>query len=199
MTKISNSQSFIKRVLVEISARHIHLSQKDLERLFGRGYKLKKAKDLSQPGEFAAKETLELIGSKSSYKKVRVVGPIRKNTQVEVTATEARLLGIKPPVRVSGQVKKSASAILKGPEGQVKLKEGVIIAKRHLHLSPEEAEEYGLKNNQKVSVKILGQRSVTFHEVIVRAGRQYKKACHLDTDEANAAGLRKCGYGELIF
>ncbi len=187
------------KVPIEISARHIHLSQKDLERLFGRGYQLTKARDLSQPGEFSAKETVKLIGSKASFAQVRIVGPIRKNTQVEVTVTEARALGIKPPLRVSGQVKKSASAILKGPEGQVKLKEGVIIAQRHLHLSPLEAKKFGLKNNQKVSVKIKGERSATFHEVVVRASRQYKKACHLDTDEANSAGMKKCGYGELIF
>jgi len=186
------------KVPVEISARHLHLSLKDLESLFGSGYRLKKIKDLSQPGEFAAQETIDLIGPKSTYKNVRVVGPVRKNTQVEITATDARILGINAPVRLSGKTQGSAAAVLKGPQGQVKLNEGVIIAQRHLHLSAGEAKALGVKNNQAVSVALAGERKVTFHQVIVRAGDQYKKACHLDTDEANAAGLKSCGYGELV-
>jgi len=188
------------KVPVEISARHLHLSLKDLETLFGAGYCLKKIKDLSQPGEFVAQETVDLIGPKSIYKNVRIVGPVRKNTQVEITATDCRILGINAPIKISGDIKGSASAILKGPRGQIKLNQGVIIAKRHLHLSAKEARIFGLKNNQAISISVsaAGQRSVTFHQVIVRAGDQYKKACHLDTDEANAAGLKACGYGELV-
>jgi len=186
-------------VPVEISARHLHLSQKDLIKLFGKNYRLTKIKVLSQPGEFSAKETVELIGPKASLKKVRVVGPLRPQTQVEITATDGRLLGIKAPVRVSGDVKKSAGASLKGPRGTVKLKAGVIIAQRHLHLSLKEAKEFGLKDRQKVSVKIAGPRGLTFDNVVVRSGPLYKKACHLDTDEANAAGLASCGRGLVIW
>ncbi|MBU1130558.1 phosphate propanoyltransferase [Patescibacteria group bacterium] len=186
------------KIPVEISARHIHLSQKDLDALFGKGFKLKKIKDLSQPGEFASSQTVELIGPKSSYKKVRVIGPVRKNTQVEITATDCRVLGINAPVRLSGNVKGSAQATIKGPKARIKLKQGVIIAQRHLHLSAEEAKKLKVRNNQKVSVRIKGERSITFHEVVVRAGRQYKKACHLDTDEGNSAGMKTCEYGELV-
>lgn len=186
------------KVPIEISARHIHLCQKDLDQLFGKGFKLKKIKELSQPGEFASNQTIELIGPKSNYKKVRVVGPVRKNTQVEITATDCRILGIKAPVRISSDVKGSAKATIKGPKGGVKLQEGVIIAKRHLHLSSDEAKKLGVRNNQKVSIRVAGERAVTFHQVVVRAGDKYKMACHLDTDEANAAGLKTCGYGMLI-
>lgn len=188
----------MKKIPIEISARHIHLCQKDLEKLFGKGFKLKKLKDLSQPGEFASKQTVELIGLRSSYKKVRVVGPIRKNTQAEITATDCRIFGIDAPIRISGDVKKSAGAIIKGPKGKVKLTSGIIIAQRHLHLSSTDAKEFKVKNGQKVSIKTTGDRSVTFHQIIVRAGENYKKACHLDTDEGNAAGMKTCGYGILM-
>ncbi|OGY93079.1 MAG: propanediol utilization protein [Candidatus Komeilibacteria bacterium RIFOXYA2_FULL_45_9] len=186
------------RVPVEISARHLHLSQNDLETLFGPGYKLSKINDLSQPGEFAARETVQLIGPKASYEAVRVVGPVRRQTQVEITATDGRFLGIKAPVKLSGKLKGSAGAILQGPKGRVGLKEGVIVPKRHLHLSTDQAKSLRLKNNQKVALKLAGERAVVFSEVVVRAGEHYRLSCHLDTDEANAAGLKSCGYGELI-
>jgi len=188
----------MKKIPIEISARHIHLCQKDLEKLFGRGFKLKKLKDLSQPGEFASSQTVELIGPKSSYKKIRVVGPVRKNTQAEITVTDCRILGIDAPVRISGELKKSAGAVIVGPKGKVKLISGVIVAQRHLHLSLIDAKELKLKNGQTVSVKTIGNRSVTFHHIIVRTGENYKTACHLDTDEGNAAGMKTCGYGMLM-
>ena len=184
------------KIPVEISARHIHLSQKDLGKLFGAGFKLTKIRDLSQLGEFAAKETVKLITPAAGFNKLRIVGPVRKKTQVEITATDCRALGITAPVMVSGKVQKASAVIIKGPKGQLAAE--AIIAQRHLHLSLQEAKVAGLKNGQKVSVKIFGKRSLTFHEVAVRAGQQYRLSCHLDTDEANAAGLTTCGYGELI-
>ena len=186
------------KIPVEISARHLHLSQKDLETLFGQGYQLNKVKDLSQPGEFSAEETVELFGSKSSYSQVRVVGPIRKHTQVELTATDCRILGIEAPLRLSGDVTGSGKAKLVGPKGEVELKEGVIIPKRHLHLSSQDANNFGLKTNDQVSIKLESERGVTFHNIIVRSGEKYSTACHLDTDESNAAGLKTCTQGELI-
>lgn len=197
MLKNQSGKKIIK-VPVEISARHVHLCQKDLDMLFGFGFKLDKLKDLSQKGEFAAKQTVELTGPKASFREVRIVGPVRKNTQVEITATDGRILGLEAPVRISGDTVGSATAIIAGPKGRVKLKEAVIIAKRHLHLSISEAKKLGLKNNQKVSIKILGERSATFHQVIVRVGENFSLSCHIDTDEANSAGLKSCGYGELI-
>ncbi len=186
------------KIPVEITARHLHLSQKDLERLFGKSYELKVLKKISQPGQFACKETLIIKGPDNSFDDIRVVGPIRKQTQVEISLTEARFLGIKAPLRLSGNIKKSGQAVLKGPKGQIRLKEGVIITKRHLHLHTQEAKKLSLKNNQKVSIRVGEERQITFHQVIVRAGEMHKKAVHLDTDEANASGLKTCSYGELM-
>ncbi len=186
------------KVPVEITARHLHISKHDLEILFGRNYKLKVLKSINQPGQFAAKETISLKGSKNVLNKVRIVGPIRKATQVEITLTDSYVLGIKVPYRKSGQLKNSGKLTLIGPRGEVNLKQGVIIPLRHLHLSPTEAINLKLKDKQKVSVKVGSERHVTFHNVIVRVHKDFKLSVHLDTDEANAAGLLTCTYGELI-
>lgn len=187
------------KVKVEISAHHAHLSQTDLEKLFGAGYKLKPAKELSQEGEFAAEETVILAGSKRQLERLRIVGPARSETQIELAYTDCFSLGIEAPLRLSGDIDGSAGAKLIGPAGEVELKEGVIVAKRHLHVNQGEADKLGLKNDDVVKVKVAAERGLIFDNVIVRIKDNFKMSVHVDTDEANAAGLgRVCGYGELI-
>jgi putative phosphotransacetylase len=187
-----------KKVRVEISAHHIHLCQADLEKLFGAGYQLKNVKNLSQEGEFAAEEKITLVGPKKQME-LRVVGPVRQATQVELAYTDAFSLGIDAPLRISGNVAGSAGAKLIGPAGEVDLKEGVIVAKRHLHINQKEADELGLKINDLVKVKAAGERGLIFENVVVRIKPNFHMSVHIDTDEANAAGLGKvCGFGELL-
>ena len=187
------------KVKVEISARHAHLSQPDLEKLFGAGYKLKSVKELSQEGEFAAEETIALAGPKRRLENLRVIGPARSETQVELAYTDCFSLGIEAPLRLSGDIEGSAGGKLVGPAGEVDLKEGIIVAKRHLHINQKEADELGLKNDDAVKVKLIGERGLIFDNVIVRIKDNFKMSVHIDTDEANAAGLgRVCGFGELI-
>lgn len=186
------------KVKVEISARHIHLSQNDLEKLFGAGYELKKNKELSQEGEFAAEEKITLVGPKKQME-LRIVGPVRSATQVELAFTDAFSLGIEAPLRVSGDVAGSASAKLIGPKGEVDLAEGVIIAKRHLHINQKEADELGLKTDDLVKVAVTGERSLIFENVVVRIKPNFHMSVHIDTDEANASGCGKvCSFGELL-
>jgi putative phosphotransacetylase len=174
---------------IEVSARHIHLTREHLETLFGESYELKKLKDLSQPGQFAAEETLKITGPRGSMEKVRLIGPCRDHSQVEISLTDARVLGIEPPIRESSKIAGSAGLKITGPSGEVNLLEGAIIAQRHIHLDPESAGEYGLKSGDIVSVKIEGPRSLTFNEVVIRVDSNFKTAMHIDTDEANAAGV----------
>jgi len=186
------------QVLIEISARHAHLSAGALEALFGKGHELKKLKGLSQKGEFAAEEKVVLKTPKGELE-LRIIGPIRPATQVELSATEARKLGLNPPVRLSGNIAGSEKGTLAGPAGEAALAEGIILAKRHIHISDIEAEEFGLANGQIVSVKVPGPRSLTFHDVEVRAKESFSFAMHIDTDEANAAGVSgENSKGEII-
>lgn len=183
---------------IEISARHIHLCQTDLEALFGVGYMLQKKTELSQVGEFAAEETLLLITNKGELN-VRIIGPIREKTQVEISYSDARVLGILVPLRISGDLAGSASIKLLGPKDEVELTEGVIIAKRHLHISSAQAQEFGLKNNQNIRIRIPGERGGILNNVIVRSGENFHLSLHLDTDEANALGISKeNSFGELL-
>ena len=176
-----------KTVLVEVSARHVHVTQEALETLFGKGYELTKKKDLSQPGQFACEERVQVIGEKSSFPTVSILGPVRPECQVEISASDARSIGVKAPVRESGDVKGSGACKLVGPKGEVELSEGVIIAKRHIHMTPEDAEKYGLSDKQVVSVKIdSAERSLVFGDTVVRVSPKYALAMHIDTDEANA-------------
>lgn len=176
-----------KTVLVETSARHVHVSQEALETLFGAGYELTKKKDLSQPGQFACEERVQVIGEKSSFPAVSILGPVRPDCQVEISASDARAIGVKAPVRESGDIAGSGACKLVGPKGEVELKEGVIIAKRHIHMTPEDAEKYGLKDKQVVSVKIEStERSLIFGDTVVRVSPKFSLAMHIDTDEANA-------------
>ena len=188
-----------KEVLVEISARHVHVSEKDLEILFGAGYKLTPKKDLSQPGQFACEERVTVVGSKRELKGVSILGPCRKATQVELSLTDARSIGVAAPIRESGDVTGSGACKLVGPCGEVELTEGVIAAKRHIHMTPEDAEKYGIKDTQIVSVKIPTEgRALVFGDVVARVSPSYALAMHLDTDEANAAGIPVSCIGEIL-
>ncbi|MDO8669347.1 MAG: phosphate propanoyltransferase [Candidatus Buchananbacteria bacterium] len=189
----------MSKVRIEVSARHLHLSLKDLESLFGLGYKLKPLKNLSQHGEFASSDTVTVKTKGGQIDKIRVIGPLREKTQVEISVTDARKLKINPPVRLSGNVAGSISGTLIGPKGEIKIKEGIIIAQRHLHCNPKQAKKLNLKNGQLLSVKTIGERSLTFHNIAVRIDDNFDLSLHLDTDEGNASLLGGvCGFGDLI-
>ncbi|MBP6123795.1 MULTISPECIES: phosphate propanoyltransferase [Providencia] len=175
---------------VGISNRHVHLSQKDVEALFGQGYQLTPFKDLKQPGQFAAKECVMVVGPKGSISKVRVLGPVRPQSQLEVSKADCFALGIKAPVRESGDLSTSGSALLIGPAGHVNLEEQVICAQRHIHMSIMDARALNVVNGQKVHIRTEGERSLIFDEVVVRVDERFSLEFHIDTDEANAAGLR---------
>lgn len=188
------------KVLVETSAHHLHLSEADLETLFGKGYKLTPKKMLSQPGQFASEEKVEVIGPKKSLGKISVLGPVRKATQVEISMTDARSIGVAPFIRESGVLGGTPGCKLVGPCGEIDLKEGVIVAQCHIHFLPEDAERFGVQDKQIVSLKVTSDnRTVVFGDVICRVTTTSALACHLDTDEANAAGgcSGEC-FGEVI-
>lgn len=187
------------QVPIEVSARHVHLSQKHLEQLFGQDYSLQRYKELSQPGQFAAIETVTLKGPKAAIDNVRVMGPCREATQAEISLTDARTLGIEPPVRKSGQIEDSAGVLIEGPKGKIELKEGLIAVLRHLHADRETADSLKLNDGDAISVKTSGLRSVIFNNVIVRVDDDFRLAMHIDTDEANCAGInsQNC-QGEIV-
>lgn len=188
-----------KPVLIETSARHVHVSRRVLNILFGEGYELTHKKDLSQPGQFACEERVQVIGPKNSFPAVSILGPVRPETQVELSAGDARAIGVKAPIRESGDLKGSAGCKIVGPKGEVELEDGVIIAKRHIHATPEDAEKYGLADKQIVSVKVdTPERSLIFGDVVVRVSKNYALAMHIDTDESNAAGCTPGLMGEIL-
>ena len=175
---------------VGISNRHIHLSREDLDTLFGAGYELTPIKDLSQPGQYACKEQLTIIGpSLRSIEGVRVLGPVRKSSQVEISRTDSYVLKVKPPVRESGDIAGSAPVTIIGPKGVVTLKEGCIIANRHIHMSLDDAAKFGVKDGDYVTVEANGERRTTFYDVQIRANSAFRLEMHIDTDDANAAGI----------
>lgn len=184
-----------KSIPVGISGRHAHVSQNDLETLFGKGFQLSNLKALSQPGQFAANETVEIVTPKGSLKKVRILGPVRKQTQVELSLTDAIKLGINPPVRDSGDLKDSPGLTIIGPQGQVDIKEGVICAARHIHMTPADAEKFNVKDKELVSVKIDGARGAIFDNVLIRVHENFQLELHVDTDEANAVMLKN---GDMV-
>ncbi|MEG0176098.1 phosphate propanoyltransferase [Anaerorhabdus sp.] len=187
-----------EKVLVEVSARHVHVSKQDLETLFGAGHELTSKKDLSQPGQFACEEKVAVVGPKGTIN-MSILGPTRKDTQIEVSYTDARTLGINAPLRESGDTKESAPIKLVGPKGEVELTQGVIVAKRHIHMLPSDAEKFGVENGQIVSVKIdTNGRSIVFGDTVVRVRDDFALAMHIDTDEANAAGISGSAQGEII-
>lgn len=187
-----------KMVPIAASNRHIHLSPEHVERLFGRGYELSKLKDLSQPGQFAAKETVTLIGPKGRIANVRVLGPARGKTQAEISLFDGFTLGVKPPIRNSGDIKGSESITIQGPRGQVSIKEGLICAARHIHMHTSDSETFGLVNGDIVQVKVDGPRGLIFSNVLIRVSPKYKLEMHIDLDEANAANLKNGHLGEII-
>lgn len=197
----------MKNFIVETSARHVHVTQETLEILFGENYQFEIKKDLSQPGQFASTAIIEVFGRDKKdpsvwgpSAKLRILGPVRKSNQVELSFTDARKLNIKPPVRESGDVAGSAPCLLKGPKGEVEISEGVIIAKRHIHMTPADAENFGVKNGQIVSVKVDSGngRETIFGDTVVRVSEKYSLAMHIDTDESNAAAAFGEVYGEIV-
>jgi len=187
---------------IEISARHVHLSRKDLDKLFHPGYELTKIKDLSQPGEFACKEMIQIIGKNFSGNRIRIIGPSRKETQVEISRTDALRMDLQTvPLRLSGDLKGAPKVKITGPSGQI-IQVKVIVAKRHLHCSPQQAKKLKIKNDQKLKIRITGDRALTFENIIVRVGDKHKLALHIDTDEGNAAGLGRAkktkAFGKIV-
>ncbi|MBE6778572.1 MAG: phosphate propanoyltransferase [Ruminococcaceae bacterium] len=186
-------------VLVETSARHIHLSKEDLETLFGAGYELTKKKDLSQPGQYACAERVDVVGPKKTIAGVSILGPVRPETQVELSLTDARSIGVAAPVRESGDIAGSGACKLVGPCGEVEIDKGVIAAMRHIHMTTADAERMGLTDKQIVEVKIPCEgRTLTFGDVVVRVSDKYALAMHIDTDESNAAGVAPGTMGIII-
>lgn len=188
------------KILVETSARHVHVDEATLAILFGADAKLTVKKELSQPGQFASEQKVDLVGPKNTIKGVSILGPCRKANQVEVSYTDARTLGVKAPLRESGHTEGSAPIKLVGPCGEVELSEGTIVAKRHIHMTPADAEAFGVKDGEVVSVKVESPtgRSLVFGDTVVRVSFSYALAMHVDTDESNAAGLAGVVYGELV-
>ena len=179
-----------KEIPIGVSNRHIHLTQADVETLFGKGYELTKLKDLSQPGQYACKEVLTVVGpSMRSIEGVRVLGPVRKQTQVEISKTDSYVLKVKPPVRESGSLKDSAPVLIVGPKGHVKIEEGCIIANRHIHMSPDDAAVFGVKDCDYVTIQADGTRRTRWYDVQVRVHKDFRLEMHVDTDDANSVGL----------
>lgn len=189
------AKTILGKVPVGVSNRHIHLSQEHLELLFGSGYELTVRNPLSQTGQYAAEETLTIEGPKSSIKNVRILGPVRKETQVEISRTDAFTLGLKPPVRDSGHLQDSPGLKLIGPKATLELDKGVIIAQRHIHMNEADAEAFGVKDKDIVSVRVGGERGLIFDNVLVRVRSDFVLEMHIDTDEANAAML---GNGQMV-
>lgn len=188
-----------KTFLVETSARHIHLTQADLNTLCGPDFVMESVRPLSQPGQYVSNVRLTLMGPKKSFDNVVVLGPVRKASQVEVSATEARMLGIKPPVRESGDIKGSAPITLKGPQGEVHLVEGCIIAKRHIHMTTNDAKNFDVVDKQIVAVRVESvDRSLIFGDVVIRVRDDFALSMHIDTDESNAAGLQGDAEGSIV-
>ncbi|MBP3910310.1 MAG: phosphate propanoyltransferase [Niameybacter sp.] len=183
---------------VEASGRHIHLSRADANSLFGEGYQFTKVKDLSQPGQYACKERVTVTGPKGSIHNVIVLGPERKQSQMEVSLTDALALGIKAPVRQSGDTKGSPGITVTNGSRSVTLAEGIIVAKRHIHMTPEDAQKFNVKDGEIVKVKVSGSRPVIFEDTVVRVSKDFRTYMHIDYDEANACGYNKDSWGIIV-
>jgi putative phosphotransacetylase len=187
------------KVLINLSNRHIHLSEADLAALFGPGHKLTKTKDLMQPGQFACDETVTVIGPKGKFEGMRVLGPTRPETQCEILASDVFKLGVKGcPVKESGHLEGSFPMEIQGPAGTVKKDKGLIIAKRHVHFDPASADKYGVKDKEIVALHVGGERGATFESVVCRVGPAHALECHLDFDEGNAVGIGNGSFGEIV-
>lgn len=183
---------------VEASGRHVHLSRKELDALFGTGYELTKVKDLSQPGQYASKERLTVVGPKGAFHNVVILGPVRKESQVEVSLTDCLQLGVKAPIRESGDIEGTPGIVLVNGDKSVSLDKGLIVAKRHVHMTPEDAEKLGVKNHDIVKVKVEGARPLIFDDVVIRVSPKFATYMHIDYDEANACGFSKGIRGRII-
>mgnify|MGYP002516606019 FL=1 len=188
-----------KKFIVETSARHVHLTQEHLEALFGKGATLTHKKDLSQPGQFACEERVTIVGPKRELAGVSILGPVRPATQVELSATDARSIGVDAPIRESGDIAGSGACKIIGPKGEIEISEGVIVAKRHIHLTPADAEELGVKDKEIVWVKLdTDGRKAIFGDVVVRVSEKFARAMHIDTDESNAVSAPRSLEGEIV-
>ena len=189
----------MKQFIVETSARHVHVSQADLETLFGAGYQLTPKKDLSQPGQYACAERVDVVGPKKTLTGVSILGPVRKETQVEISLTDARSIGVSAPIRESGDTAGSGACKLVGPCGEVELTQGVIAAKRHIHMTPADAAEMDVKDKDIVCVKVVTDgRCTIFGDTVVRVNENFALAMHIDTDESNAAACGRNQMGEIV-
>lgn len=187
-------------IMVEASGRHVHLSREDLNTLFGYGYQLTPAKDLSQPGQYACEERVTITGPKNSIKNVVILGPERSKTQVEISLTDALTLGVKAPVRLSGDISNTPGITITNPNNGVTIepKEGLIVAKRHIHMTPEDASRFNIKNGERVKVKVFGERPVILEDVDIRVDKNFRTSMHIDYDEANACGYNKNTKGIIL-
>lgn len=192
-----NAASNATGVPVGISNRHIHLSQADLDQLFGAGYQLTPMKELSQPGQFACKETVTICGPKGAIEKVRVLGPVRKETQIEIVAGDCFKLGVKAPAKLSGDLAGTPGITVVGPKGSVQTAQGLIVAQRHIHMAPADAQAYGVQDGQIVKIRVGGLRGGIYDNVAIRVTTSSKLECHLDTEEANAMGV--AGTVEIVY
>ena len=186
---ISSQKKDADKIPIGVSNRHIHLSQKDLDTLFGSGYSLTKLKELSQVGQYACKETVTICGPKGAIEKVRVLGPVRSKTQVEILAGDSFRLGLKPQVRISGDLQGTLGITIIGPEGAVMTHEGVIVAQRHIHMNTKDAKLFKVHDGQIVSIEVNGLRGGVYNNVIIRANDNSTLECHIDIEEANAMGI----------
>lgn len=185
-------------VVIGVSNRHVHLSQADLEVLFGKDYVLTKMKDMKQPGQFATNEKVDIVGPKGKFSGVRIIGPVRKETQVEVSITDSFKLGVKPPIRQSGDLQGTPGIKVVGPKGEVDIPRGVIVAARHIHMPQYIADIKGYKDGQIVKVETYGERKIIMHNVVLRVSDKMAKEMHIDVDEANAAGLKNDDLVKII-
>jgi len=183
---------------LEASGRHVHLSAEAIKKLFGENHSLTHVSDLSQSGQYVCKERLKLTGPKGGFPAVVVLGPQRNETQIEISATDAVALGINAPIRLSGNISGTPGAKLTGPAGELEVNNGVIVAQRHIHMTPEDAGKWNLKDGQSVDVRVFAKRAVTFHSVILRVSPDFKTFMHIDYDEANACGFTKGTAGIIV-
>lgn len=187
-----------KQLPIAMSNKHIHLSQEHVEALFGEGYELTRLKDLSQPGQFACEEKVDVVGPKGTLKGVRVLGPTRSETQLEVSVSDAFTLRVNPEIRQSGDIENTPGAKLVGPKGEVELDKGVIVAARHIHMHTDDAERFGVKDKDIVKVRVGGMRGLVFENVLVRASEKFALEMHVDMEEGNAAGIKNGDLVEIV-
>ena len=198
MDYVNLTEKVIKRIFVELEAsgRHVHLTKEQAIVLFG--HPLTPTRPLSQPGQYLANERVTVIGPKGEFQNVAVLGPEREDAQVEVSLTDARVLGLQPPVRLSGDVENSPGAVLTGPAGQVQLQKGVIVAKRHIHMTPRDAAKFGVKDKQVVKLQVFTKRPLIFEDTVVRVNKNFATYVHLDYDESNACGFQNGDLGRIL-